>query len=499
MTRRIRHWVVAVLMGVPAGACARVDEQAPADLNATTAYPSVGDLPPYRRAPPTAPFSADRALLADRATEALERYDRGRWERFVDAVDPGELSSDLRVDQSAIDRGLWKREWIFLLGDELFEHDMTDADGFGPGLSRVHRGKTGGPDALSCAECHRRGGFDGAGEMSQNAFFDGDGTDPYSGFERNAPHTLGMGIVQRLAEEMTADLRQPRDYALLTARQNGKPSTFELRSKGISFGRVTGLPDGSLDTSEVVGVDADLVVKPFGWKGNVATLRDFVADGFQRHHGVQLAEAKLPGRGTPWDRDQDGSPNELLDGMVTAMVTYLSLLEIPVMIPPIDPELRSAHGRGAARFESIGCASCHVPALTLGKAILEIGKGLQVDLFVDGEAPRPRTDAFDRDAVPIFLFSDLKRHAMGPGLADRRDHPSGVPADQFLTRPLWGLADTGPWLHDGRAATLDDAILLHGGEAQDERDAFERLPPGAKAELRVFLTSLTRLPRIDYR
>jgi CxxC motif-containing protein (DUF1111 family) len=66
----------------------------------------------------------------------------------------------------------------------------------------------------------------------------------------------------------------------------------------------------------------------------------------------------------------------------------------------------------------------------------------------------------------------------------------------FLTRPLWGLADTAPYLHDGRAPTVHDAIVLHDGEAAAARDAFLALDESERADVRVFLTSLTRQPKL---
>jgi CxxC motif-containing protein (DUF1111 family) len=66
----------------------------------------------------------------------------------------------------------------------------------------------------------------------------------------------------------------------------------------------------------------------------------------------------------------------------------------------------------------------------------------------------------------------------------------------FLTRPLWGLATTAPYLHDGRAPTVDDAIRLHGGEARAARDAYLALDESGRASIRVYLTSLTRAPKL---
>jgi CxxC motif-containing protein (DUF1111 family) len=66
----------------------------------------------------------------------------------------------------------------------------------------------------------------------------------------------------------------------------------------------------------------------------------------------------------------------------------------------------------------------------------------------------------------------------------------------FLTRPLWGLAETAPYLHDGRAPTVHDAIVLHGGEATPARDAYLALEERDRASVRSFLTSLSRQPKL---
>lgn len=454
---------------------------------------------PNRRPPPTAPFGSERVLLADRVEEALERYDLDRWEHFVDSLDPGELMSDLRVAEQEIADGKWRLEWLFLLGDELFEHDFARHEGFGPGRKRIHLGAAGGPDSLACSECHHRGGFDGAGDLSQNAFFDGDGYAPASGFERNAPHTLGLGVVQKLAEEMTATLVLRRDEMLFGAEISRRSMTLPLEAKGISFGSLTVHPDGTVDTSAVKGVLPDLVVRPLGWKGGQSTIRDFARDGFQRHHGMQAVDPRSPGKGPAYDKDEDQNSTEIVPGMLTTITVYLALLDIPVMIPPEDPGLLDRHGKGWDTFHRMGCGNCHRQSLPLADSSLKITETLSVDLFQDGEQPRPRRDVFDEHGTPIFLFSDLKFHAMGAELAESRATVAGVPADVFLTRSLWGLADTAPYLHDGRAITLDEAILAHGGEAKTSRDAFAALSPADKANLRVFLLSLTRHPRIEYR
>jgi CxxC motif-containing protein (DUF1111 family) len=95
----------------------------------------------------------------------------------------------------------------------------------------------------------------------------------------------------------------------------------------------------------------------------------------------------------------------------------------------------------------------------------------------------------------VHLFSDLKRHDVGPQLKETRAD-RGVAREQFLTRPLWGLARSRPYMHDGRAPTIEDAIRFHAGEAQAEREAYDALTEAERAGIRIYLTALTRARRM---
>ena len=111
--------------------------------------------------------------------------------------------------------------------------------------------------------------------------------------------------------------------------------------------------------------------------------------------------------------------------------------------------------------------------------VLSLAGGRALDLrsrlWPDGQPP-----------YRIWPYSDRRAHDLGPGLAD----PDG--AAHFVTAPLWGLASRGPYLHDGRAATVLDAIDAHAGEAAPSRQSFDALPSPDQADLRIFLGSLTR-------
>jgi CxxC motif-containing protein (DUF1111 family) len=96
---------------------------------------------------------------------------------------------------------------------------------------------------------------------------------------------------------------------------------------------------------------------------------------------------------------------------------------------------------------------------------------------------------------PVWLFSDLKRHDMGP--ANAAQHVQrGVARERYLTPRLWGVADSGPYLHDGRAPSFDYAIAGHDGEGAAARAAYAAASNEEKAALRVYLMSMRRTPRV---
>ncbi len=450
--------------------------------------------------------------LSELVADALDLYALERWEEFRDAKERGEDSGHIRVFQEDIDAGQHTADDLFALGDSVFGHEFRDLDGYGddpavrPGL-RVHDGARGGRDNFSCMACHSVGGPDGAGAATQNAYLFGDGVDLDSTLVRNPPHLLGGGMVQELAREITGELQFARDEALDQAAEAGEAVTIELTSKGIAFGTLVARPNGSVDTSGLEGVDADLVVKPFGWKGQFVDLRRAIEDAARVHFGIQTSviaerhrEAPMPellGPGPDWwDPDADGKQRELEEGSLTAAAVYLAMLEVPTIVPPSTAALRDRWSEGDALFDSVGCDACHVRSLSMSNTVWReypdttAADPFEVELFNVGEFPK--------GTPHVQLFSDLKRHEMGPRLADRHagtNHPS-IPTSTWLTRPLWGLAETAPYLHDGSAATIPDAILAHGGEALDSRDAFVALSPEEQASLHVFLLSLSRTPKV---
>jgi hypothetical protein len=107
--------------------------------------------------------------------------------------------------------------------------------------------------ADSCAACHGRPA--GSAGFGGNVF-----TRPES---RDAPHLFGLGLKEMSGDEITHDLRAIHSQAIAQAQEQGQSATLALVSKGIYYGTITAHPDGSVDTSGVEGVDADLRVRPF--------------------------------------------------------------------------------------------------------------------------------------------------------------------------------------------------------------------------------------------
>jgi hypothetical protein len=430
---------------------------------------------------------------------------------------PGEVRSlTPRIHQS--DLANLSREEMIEQGRRIFSTPLTAADGLGDGPmdpadptafggrpSADNNGmflRINGLDSQSCNECHSIVsnaerppllGVGGVGGVSTNAFFKVTNVDVAdtrrNGFAEiddgrfiNPPFLFGSGGVEALGKEMTADLQE------LKRRAREHPGTVvPLVSKGVHFGEIAYV-DGGFDTSRVEGVDADLVVKPFGRKGEFATVRGFDLEALAFHLGMQAAEVV----GEDVDADGDGVANEILAGEVSVLDVH------NVTLPrPRQEAGAAAANRGKQLFDEIGCADCHVPELSTRSRFLPLAFP-EVDadpsqntyLEIDLSAKQP---GFRRQGAGVLvpLFSDLKRHYMGPDLAES----AGFPLDEvFITARLWGVADTAPYLHDGRATTLTEAILFHGGDAQAARDRFEASRDDDRIALLEFLRTL-RTPR----
>ncbi len=432
---------------------------------------------------------------------------------------PGEAPAlHPRISQDQITSGELDLAALRMAGMRVFSTPFNRLDGYGdgpenrtdttsPGGRPTLQGngtflRVNGLDAQSCLDCHSivsaasvpaRLGIGGVGTANNNAIVQPTAIDVadhndvgHAGFDgrfANPPFVFGLGGVELLGLEMTADLQALRQAAL-----DAPGTPVALVTKGVSFGTLVAHEDGSLDTSGVEGVDDDLVVKPFGRKGEFATSREFDVGALQFHLGMQAVENVGP----DVDADQDGVVNEVSVGELSALGSFVSTLERPFM-----ERLGASARRGERLFLDVGCADCHRPTLATRHERLPLrfpeDRVRPFDhayLSIDLTRSPPGFQKNHDGGVDVPLFADLKRHDMGPGLAEGFARANAKQNREFTTARLWGVADTAPYLHDGRAMTLTDAILLHGGEAEGARDAFQDLSDTERVDLLSFLRSL---------
>lgn len=487
------------------------------------------DAPPGKPAPPLAwsedcpPLVRPAPLSLEAAREAYRQAAHRHEVRLREAAFPGSVLRSVKSAGEADERSPCLSE-LAETGQQLFDHEYGLADGLGGGdgarspagpFRRVHSGVFGGPETISCTSCHWVGGPNGAGAETDNAFLSGDGVDTRSGDARNSPALVALGVVEALAREMTRELQQQSDDLLAEAATAGEPRERRLSAKGVDFGVLRVGAGGEVDASAVEGIDPDLVVRPFGWKGTRADIASFATEALQVHLGIQgdLLKAdgvEATGDGPADDPDGDGVRDEFGARPMAALAVHLALLELPIVEPLVqDRDLEPAatgllaptqtsfagdFARGRELFHATGCATCHRPMLLLASPVLELEGLPPIDL---SRAMRRPALAYDEalGGWPVWLFSDLKRHDMGR--ANRALHEQrGVAREMYLTPRLWGLADAAPYLHDGRAPSFDYAIAGHDGEGRKARRAFFGLSAADKGSLRVYLMSMRRAPRV---
>lgn len=326
-----------------------------------------------------------------------------------------------------------------------------------------------------CVSCHESPVIGGSAPRYRDFFLTG------QEFDDGAFLPLGKGGVLTTYGFHGADVRTPFDDATnVVARRNAIPF--------FGTGLIAELPDEAiLKHADPDDEDGDGIsgrpnydqgfVGRFGRKSQTVSVEGFIRGPLFNHLGITtdpLTEAQKAALPVPSASVEDGdgptlrqaaAPAEPLtdeDGVADPELSTDDLFDLVsfamLMAAPEPGPVTEQSELGRERFEDIGCADCHVPAL----------KG-------------------PRGLVP--LYSDLLLHDMGEAMADGfvQGEASG---SEFRTQPLWGVAATRPYLHDGRADTLEEAILAHGGEGSRARDAYVALGRTGKREIQAFLESL---------
>lgn len=198
----------------------------------------------------------------------------------------------------------------------------------------------------------------------------------------------------------------------------------------------------------------------FGWQGSATSVRDQTARAFAREMGLTSAEYPADDCTAIEHCPAPSRSPELDPALLDALVRFEQRFAVPTMAR--DPAIERP---GEKLFARLGCAGCHAPTLPVADAAVRAA-GIRA----------------------IHPYTDLKRHDLGEGLADRdaSDHPV---TSRWRTAPLWGIGfrlrpvTALTFLHDGRARTIAEAILWHGGEARGAREAFLALPVADRALL----------------
>ena len=257
---------------------------------------------------------------------------------------------------------------------------------------------------------------------------------------RNSPPLFGLGLIDAIPDE--AILRNVRKLA------------------------VDGVTGKAVLTTDVVS--GKLRVGRFGWKAQQASVLAFAADAYRNEMGVT-------NRYFPTENAPNGDAAKLAasdfiqdpeDAPATGLADFEKVANFMKFLAPA-PALKLTPSAEAGRqvFAAAGCAVCHTPSMTTSPS---------------------KDPVFDRKEVR--LYSDLLVHdmgALGDGIVQA---PTG--AREMRTAPLWGLRYSAPYLHDGRATNVDDAIKAHDGEARISRERYTKLPPAQKKQLAEFLLSL---------
>jgi len=283
-------------------------------------------------------------------------------------------------------------------------------------------------------------------EAGRNLIPDGGGPIPVFQAQRNSIPIFGTGLFEFISNTTIIANADPDDLDL-----DGVSGRYNTDAAGLGrFGTKCQANSIEIFTRTPLNTQMGITTLPFLGSGGI----------------ISMACRAAQAGGNPNDPtlDNDGVPDPELEredlGDLIAFTRFLAPPE------PLRP-MTSAEKRGEELFASARCTDCHMPSL-------------------------------DSSRGPVEAYTDLLIHDMGPALADFLNLgtpqasmiSNGLTGSEWRTAPLWGTSLVGPWLHDGRAETLSEAIEMHAGEAQTSRDLFLALSPEEQADLIEFLEHL---------
>lgn len=263
---------------------------------------------------------------------------------------------------------------------------------------------------------------------------------------RLAPRLIGMGLLENIPESTILSFVDPTD-ANGDGIKGKANYVYDSYTKKTELGR-------------------------FGVKANTPTLLMQVATAYQQDMGVTSfaqPEESAYGQSQMSLVGKDDPKIELVDSLLNYVTFYVQTLAVPARRNVLD----SINQRGAALFTQVNCAGCHRTTMYTGV-----------------------NTAINLSSQRIHPYTDLLLHDMGPGLADGRPDYLAT-GTEWRTAPLWGIGllsktngSTAYYLHDGRARTMEEAILWHDGEAAQSKQKFMKLSYIDRLALLQFLGSL---------
>ncbi|PZR09359.1 MAG: hypothetical protein DI536_22525 [Archangium gephyra] len=352
-----------------------------------------------------------------------------------------DFSSDLPISGVSLE---W--ETAFNEGDALFDLPFREADGLGPLFIRT-----------SCGNCHRAAAR-GPGLVERVVQVDFDGR-PTPG----QPALPYGSVVRPYANSGATPLLAPMRDDVKVSRRAGIPvmgrgwleavadselvrvaAEQALRTDGVSgrINYVKWMSEPNSDTRFHQHRLGDTVIGRFGLKARQPMLDDFAADALQGDMGLTspLRTHEVPNAEGLADDRKPGV--DMTMAQTNALADYVRLIAIP--------RRKAANENGRQKFEAVGCNACHVPSL-------RTRDDYPIEQLAGADAP---------------IFTDLLLHDLGPTLSDGIVD-GDASASEWRTAPLIGVRFLTAFLHDGRAASVDEAIRLHGAEGSEAKSSVE--------------------------